>query len=88
MLPLQRRIVTMPRATSSKFSRIHQQVRPYAKHEKDKGEKNSEGGGANGTLNPLFNTEKFGQHILKNPAIAQTYDNVSSKSYITYAILE
>lgn len=27
--------------------------------------------GGGGTSNPLFNTERFGQHILKNPQIAQ-----------------
>ncbi|KAF8331866.1 rRNA adenine dimethylase [Cantharellus anzutake] len=51
----------MPRATSEKFSRFHA---PSAKPK-------SSGSGNVGTANPLFNVEKFGQHILKNPRVAQ-----------------
>ncbi|KAI0311466.1 S-adenosyl-L-methionine-dependent methyltransferase [Amylostereum chailletii] len=55
----------MPRATSDRFSRAHQ---PSAKANaaKSQGESSS-----NAARNPIFNTERFGQHILKNPSIAQ-----------------
>ncbi|KII84043.1 hypothetical protein PLICRDRAFT_147270 [Plicaturopsis crispa FD-325 SS-3] len=56
----------MPRATTDRFSRAHQ---PSAKasSSKDKGESSGSGG-----RNPIFNTERFGQHILKNPLVAQS----------------
>ncbi|KAI9571823.1 S-adenosyl-L-methionine-dependent methyltransferase [Boletus coccyginus] len=62
----------MPRATSNRFSRTHApSIKPAAagssKHH-DNGE-----GSSSGVRNPIFNTERFGQHILKNPQIAQTY---------------
>jgi len=50
----------MPRATTEKFSRAHQ---PAPK------KKETHASGSN--TNPLFNTARFGQHILKNPATAQ-----------------
>ena len=50
----------MPRATTEKFGRAHQ---PAPK------KKESHASGSN--TNPLFNTARFGQHILKNPATAQ-----------------
>ncbi|KDQ16992.1 hypothetical protein BOTBODRAFT_172602 [Botryobasidium botryosum FD-172 SS1] len=50
----------MPRATSDKFSRAHQ---PSAG--------SSSSSDQSGGRNPLFNTERFGQHILKNPLVAQ-----------------
>jgi len=50
----------MPRATTEKFSRAHQ---PAPK------KKESHASGSN--TNPLFNTARFGQHILKNPSTAQ-----------------
>ena len=50
----------MPRATSEKFSRAHE---PSAKKKDNQ---------ASGSMtNPIFNTARFGQHILKNPATAQ-----------------
>ncbi|KAF8317856.1 rRNA adenine dimethylase [Clavulina sp. PMI_390] len=52
----------MPRATSGKLSSAAHKPSPKGK------ERASEGAGAQ---NPLFNTERFGQHILKNPAVAQ-----------------
>ena len=57
----------MPRATSERFSRAHQ---PSAKSNvsKNLGEASS-----SSVRNPIFNTERFGQHILKNPSIAQEY---------------
>ncbi|KAK7062683.1 Dimethyladenosine transferase [Paramarasmius palmivorus] len=53
----------MPKATTDRFSRAHQ---PSAKASKSKDESSSS------TRNPIFNTEQFGQHILKNPQLAQT----------------
>ncbi|KAH9974551.1 S-adenosyl-L-methionine-dependent methyltransferase [Lactifluus volemus] len=55
----------MPRATSERFSTAH---RPSAKRNASKthGESSS-----SSVRNPIFNTERFGQHILKNPSIAQ-----------------
>jgi 18S rRNA (adenine1779-N6/adenine1780-N6)-dimethyltransferase len=56
----------MPRAVSDRFIRAHQ---PSAKAGSSKdGASSSAGGGGH---NPLFNTERFGQHILKNPLVAQ-----------------
>ncbi|KAI4525489.1 S-adenosyl-L-methionine-dependent methyltransferase [Schizophyllum commune] len=54
----------MPKATSDKFSRAHI---PSAKNAA-KAESSSSGGGAR---NPIFKTERFGQHILNNPLVAQ-----------------
>ena len=53
----------MPRATTDRFSRAH---RPSAKSGSSNG---SEGSSA--VRNPIFNTERYGQHILKNPLVAQ-----------------
>ena len=52
----------MPRATSEKFSRAHE---PSAK------KKDNQTSGS--MTNPIFNTSRFGQHILKNPATAQKF---------------
>jgi hypothetical protein len=52
----------MPRATSQKFSSAAHQ--PAAGSSKAAA-KTGGGGGEGGTNNPLFNTDKFGQHILK-----------------------
>ncbi|KAJ7468670.1 S-adenosyl-L-methionine-dependent methyltransferase [Mycena latifolia] len=57
----------MPRATSDKFSRAHQ---PSAKASSSKDAKGSSSSSAAGR-NPIFKTEQFGQHILKNPLVAQ-----------------
>jgi 18S rRNA (adenine1779-N6/adenine1780-N6)-dimethyltransferase len=57
----------MPRATTDRFSRAHQ---PSAKASSSKDASGS-GAGGSGVRNPIFNTERFGQHILKNPAVAQ-----------------
>ncbi|KAI0668918.1 rRNA adenine dimethylase [Trametes maxima] len=55
----------MPRATSDRFTRAHQ---PSAKTKSS-----SEASGSSaGARNPIFNTERFGQHILKNPQTAQS----------------
>lgn len=54
----------MPRATSQKFSSAAHQ--PAAGSSSSKAAaKTGGGGGEGGTNNPLFNTDKFGQHILK-----------------------
>ncbi|GBE87481.1 Dimethyladenosine transferase [Sparassis crispa] len=55
----------MPRATSDRFSRAHQPS-PKAKSSADSA------GSSSGVRNPIFNTERFGQHILKNPQTVQT----------------
>lgn len=62
----------MPRATSGRFSRTHQSsIKSAAASSSSKNHGASEGTSA-GVRNPIFNTERFGQHILKNPQIAQT----------------
>lgn len=62
----------MPRATSGRFSRTHQSsIKSAAASSSSKNHNANEGTSA-GVRNPIFNTERFGQHILKNPQIAQT----------------
>lgn len=75
----------MPRATSEKISRVHQSAAKStktpstiqitganrSKHTSTGSEATESRGGGSGTSNPLFNTERFGQHILKNPLVAQ-----------------
>ncbi|KAJ3983551.1 S-adenosyl-L-methionine-dependent methyltransferase [Lentinula detonsa] len=56
----------MPRATSDRFSRAHQ---PSAKATSSKSQ---DGSSSSAARNPIFNTEQFGQHILKNPQVAQS----------------
>ncbi|KAH9948517.1 S-adenosyl-L-methionine-dependent methyltransferase [Amylocystis lapponica] len=56
----------MPRATSDRFSRAHQPSAAKAKASSDSA------GSSSGVRNPIFNTERFGQHILKNPQTAQS----------------
>ena len=55
----------MPRAVSDRFSRAHQ---PSSKPKQS-----NDSGDAAAARNPIFNTERFGQHILKNPQTADTY---------------
>ncbi|KAI6143113.1 S-adenosyl-L-methionine-dependent methyltransferase [Pisolithus tinctorius] len=64
----------MPRATSERFSRTHQPSIKSAARGQSSSRKhdNAESSGSSGVHNPIFNTERFGQHILKNPQIAQT----------------
>ncbi|KAF8811899.1 rRNA adenine dimethylase [Phlegmacium glaucopus] len=50
----------MPKATTERFSRAHQPA-----------PKKNESHASGSNTNPLFNTARFGQHILKNPATAQ-----------------
>lgn len=62
----------MPKATSGRFSRGHDpSVRSAAKKSGRKQSKESSEPSSSGTRNPIFNTERFGQHILKNPLVAQ-----------------
>lgn len=61
----------MPKATTSTFTRPHAaSARPGGKSD---GAKNGESSSASasGTRNHLFNTDRFGQHILTNPMVAQ-----------------
>ncbi|KAF8064204.1 adenine-N6,N6--dimethyltransferase [Lyophyllum atratum] len=50
----------MPRATTERFSRAHQPA-----------PKKNDAKSSSSMTNPIFNTQRFGQHILKNPATAQ-----------------
>ncbi|KAI6020534.1 S-adenosyl-L-methionine-dependent methyltransferase [Pisolithus marmoratus] len=62
----------MPRATSERFSRIHKpSIKPGTTAQSSRSQDNGESS-SSGVRNPVFNTERFGQHILKNPQIAQT----------------
>ena len=62
----------MPRATSDRFSRGHDpSVKSAAKKSGKKQTNESLEPSSSGTRNPIFNTERFGQHILKNPLVAQ-----------------
>ncbi|KAI0334159.1 rRNA adenine dimethylase [Cubamyces sp. BRFM 1775] len=56
----------MPRATSDRFTRAHQ---PSVK---SKASSEASGSSSGAARNPIFNTERFGQHILKNPQTAQS----------------
>ncbi|KAI0920370.1 Dimethyladenosine transferase, variant 3 [Taiwanofungus camphoratus] len=55
----------MPRASSDRFNRAHQ---PSVKAKSSA----DSAGSSSGVRNPIFNTERFGQHILKNPQTAQS----------------
>jgi len=62
----------MPMTTSDRFSRRHDpSVKPAAKKSGKKQANESSEPSSSGTRNPIFNTERFGQHILKNPLVAQ-----------------
>ncbi|KAH7882165.1 S-adenosyl-L-methionine-dependent methyltransferase [Phlebopus sp. FC_14] len=61
----------MPRATSERFSRKHQPSIKSAAAGPSSSRDDGGDGGSSGVRNPIFNTERFGQHILKNPQIAQ-----------------
>ena len=58
----------MPRATSERFNRPHQ---ASAKPKTSKETREQSGSGS--VSNPIFNTDRFGQHILKNPRVAERY---------------
>ena len=70
-------LIPMPRATTEKFSRAHQ---PAPK------KKESQSSGSN--TNPLFNTARFGQHILKNPATAQKSDSYTSSEVFFFSLIK
>ncbi|GAA99021.1 hypothetical protein E5Q_05710 [Mixia osmundae IAM 14324] len=75
----------MPRAISSKFNTAAASIQPVSAS-KGKG-KARDDGHANANKNPLFNTAQFGQHILKNPLVAQgIVDKASLRS--TDSVLE
>ncbi|CAH7673072.1 S-adenosyl-L-methionine-dependent methyltransferase [Phakopsora pachyrhizi] len=59
----------MPRATTAKFTRTHEPA-PGSSRANAAVQKADSSSRAN-AHNPIFNTEKFGQHILKNPLVAQ-----------------
>ncbi|KAI0339166.1 rRNA adenine dimethylase [Trametopsis cervina] len=61
----------MPRVTSDRFSRAHE---PSTKAKSAAGA--GEASSSASARNPIFNTERFGQHILKNPQTADTYANL------------
>lgn len=50
----------MPRATTEKFRRVHQPA-----------PKQKEASTSGSVTNPIFNTARFGQHILKNSQTCQ-----------------
>ncbi|CAE6419955.1 unnamed protein product [Rhizoctonia solani] len=56
----------MPRATTQRYSRAHS-----SSAKASTSQSTSETTGSSSGRNPLFNTERFGQHILKNPLVAQ-----------------
>lgn len=58
----------MPKATSQTFTRQHGLAAASKRPEVKKGESSAAAGGAR---NHLFNTDRFGQHILTNPLVAQ-----------------
>ncbi|OJA15613.1 hypothetical protein AZE42_09791 [Rhizopogon vesiculosus] len=62
----------MPRATSERFSRAHKPSIKSASAGSSSKNHSANEGTSSGVRNPIFNTERFGQHILKNPQIAQT----------------
>ncbi|QRV79151.1 rRNA (adenine-N6,N6)-dimethyltransferase [Ceratobasidium sp. AG-Ba] len=56
----------MPRATTNRYSRSHESSAKSSNNQSS-----SENASSSSGRNPLFNTERFGQHILKNPLVAQ-----------------
>lgn len=61
----------MPKAVSDKITRLHAEPVSASKRIGSAGVGGP--GSANvSTRNPIFNTERFGQHILKNPLVAQS----------------
>ncbi|PWN51138.1 rRNA adenine dimethylase [Violaceomyces palustris] len=62
----------MPRAVSNKISRVHEpsagSLRPASSSQSHH---SSNQNSSATTKNPIFNTDRFGQHILKNPLVAQ-----------------
>ncbi|KAG9047194.1 Dimethyladenosine transferase [Tulasnella sp. UAMH 9824] len=58
----------MPKAVANRFNKGHEPSVTKASTNKSGGTSSTPGDRAQ---NPLFNTERFGQHILKNPQVAQ-----------------
>ncbi|KAG9113175.1 Dimethyladenosine transferase, partial [Ceratobasidium sp. 392] len=68
----------MPRATTNRYSRSHE-----TSTKASGSQSTSDSAGGSSGRNPLFNTERFGQHILKNPLVAQAIvDKASAGSAI------
>lgn len=67
----------MPKAVSQRLSRnvisapTSASSRPTNKNHGKAGGDNAEASGSGGGKNHLFDTAKFGQHILTNPLVAQ-----------------
>ncbi|KAF7759693.1 hypothetical protein Agabi119p4_11388 [Agaricus bisporus var. burnettii] len=59
----------MPRATSQKFSRVHQSAPKKGAH--NPSSSGGSGSSSSQITNPIFNTARFGQHILKNAQTCQ-----------------
>ncbi|KAG8919623.1 Dimethyladenosine transferase [Tulasnella sp. 417] len=58
----------MPKAVANRFNKGHEPSVSKASTKKAGSSSSTSGDRAQ---NPLFNTERFGQHILKNPQVAQ-----------------
>lgn len=67
--PYSRYTINMPRAVSEKVSRVHQPAAATRRPGTSGSSASSSAGPT--TKNPIFNTDRFGQHILKNPLVAQ-----------------
>lgn len=62
----------MPRAVSNKMTRAHEPAAGNVRMNKSSHEGSSSmHNSASTTKNPIFNTDRFGQHILRNPLVAQ-----------------
>jgi len=64
----------MPRAVSDKLTNVRTQAIAAANtptSSSRKASQNNSTGSVAATKNPIFNTDRFGQHILKNPLVAQ-----------------
>ncbi|EGG04838.1 uncharacterized protein MELLADRAFT_49047 [Melampsora larici-populina 98AG31] len=64
----------MPRATTTRFTKTHTPAAPYSSTSRPKTHStaNTSTKTSAGASNPIFDTEKLGQHILKNPLVAQS----------------
>ena len=77
LAPSPRSTFSMPRAVSAKLSRQHEPsagLRPGSARTSGSNPNAAHSSNQNSsatTKNPIFNTDKFGQHILKNPLVAQ-----------------
>lgn len=62
----------MPKAVSDRLTRVHAQPISANKRIGSVHPSSSKNGDSSTAKNPIFNTERFGQHILKNPLVAQS----------------